>query len=166
MTDLKSIVVAVDFSPPSAGALRQGIRLANRTGAAVRAVHVIDTLVVMDLEAVLDSFQRQIREGLLRDARAAWAKFVADIPEAASVELDVRIDNRVAAILRCLRECDADLLVMGNHEPDEPDRGTGPLATACVRKAPCAVLLVRDRQGAKPFKAVVACVDFSDTSRR
>jgi universal stress protein E len=44
------------------------------------------------------------------------------------------------------------------------DAGVGMLAGASVRKAEAPVLLVQEKQTG-PFKSIVACVDFSETSR-
>jgi universal stress protein E len=165
MSDWKSLVVGVDFTPCSAAALRQAIRIAERTRAALQVVHVIDRLVVMDLEEALSPFQADVRAGLVRDARDAWPEFTADIPGASALELEVEIDNPVTAILRRVRERSADLLILGTHGTSPPDRGAGALATACVRKARAAVLLVRDPHTG-PFTSVVACIDFSATSRK
>jgi nucleotide-binding universal stress UspA family protein len=161
----QSIVVGVDFTPCSATAVRQGVRLAELTRASVHSVHVIERLVVTDLEDALTPFQSEVRATLVRDAREAWPGFTADIPGASTLELAVEIDEPVAAILRLVRERSADLLVLGTHGTSPPDRGAGALATACVRKARASVLLVREAQ-LGPFRSVVACVDFSDTARK
>ncbi len=57
MSRLQSIVVGVDFTPCSATALKQAIRIAERNQAALQVVHIIETLVVMDLEEALTPFQ-------------------------------------------------------------------------------------------------------------
>lgn len=163
MSGWKSLMVGVDFTPCSASALRQAIRIAERTQATLHVVHVIETLVVMDLEEALSPFQADIRAGLIQDAGKTWKEFTADVPEACGLELAVEIDNPVAAILRRVREQSADLLILGTHGTSPQDRGAGTLATACVRKAMANVLLVRDPH-VGPFASVVACVDFSATS--
>jgi len=164
MSRLQSIVVGVDFTPCSATALKQAIRIAERNQAALQVVHIIETLVVMDLEEALTPFQTDIRAGLVRDVRTAWQGFTAEIPGASALELEVEIDNPVAAILRRVRAQAADLLVLGTHGTSPPDRGAGTLATACVRKATANVLLVRAPH-VGPFRSVVACIDFSPISR-
>jgi len=52
---------------------------------------------------------------------------------------------------------------MGAFAHQAPDLGLGTVATACVRRSAAPVLLVRDTQTG-PYRTVVACVDFSDTS--
>lgn len=164
---ISSIVVGTDMSPCSASALRQAMRIAAWSGASLHVVHVIDTVVVIELERALSELQRGIREGLLREAREAWTRFARTVPAAAGLPLEISINNRVAGILARAREDKADLLVMGAYGDRSPDVGIGTVATACVRQSPADVLLVRDiaeRQAGAPFSRIVVGVDFSDTS--
>lgn len=163
MNTTSSIVVGIDFTPGCAAALREALRIASWNRAAVRAVHVIDTLVATELEQALSSYQENVREAIAADARGAWAIFSGSISGAQAVPLDVRIDNRIRGILAGARDAKADLLVLGAHASRETEVGLGTIATSCVRHATTKVLLVRDTQTG-PFKEVVACVDFSPTS--
>ena len=165
MSRVKTLVVGVDFTPCSASALKQAIRIAQRNQATLQVVHVIETLVVVDLEEALSPYQADVRAGLVRDAGKAWTEFTGNLSEASGLELEVEIDHPVVAILRRVQERSADLLVLGTHGTSPPDRGAGTLATACVRQARTSVLLVREPH-AGPFTSVVACVDFSATSRQ
>lgn len=158
-----SILIAVDFTPCSAVALRQGLRLAGKVHASVRVVHVIDTLVALEIGEALSKLQQSISEGLISDARHAWSEFAAEIPGAADLRADVIIEHRIQGILAKCAEHDADLLVLGAFGSRRPDVGAGTVATACVRHAPCDVLLLRDTQSG-PFRRVVAAVDFSDAA--
>lgn len=162
---LGSIVVGTDFTPCSAVALRQAMRLAARSGATLHVVHVIDITVVSEVESALSGYQKDIRDGLVRDAQAAWRAFAANIAGAESLPIDVVINNRLAGIVARTRESRADLLVLGAFGDRRPDVGLGTVATACVRKSASDVLLVRDTQQG-PFKTAVAAVDFSETSAR
>jgi len=162
---ITSVVVGTDFTPCSAVALSQALRIAAWSGAAVHAVHVIDTTVVIEIESVLSPMQQGIREGLTRDAERAWVEFAAGVAGAAGLPIAVSINNRIVGILRCAREHRADLLVMGAFGDRRPDVGLGTVATACVRNSTADVLLVRDTQTG-PFKTVVAAVDFSETSAK
>jgi len=163
MNTITSIVVGIDFTPGSAAALREGLRIAKWNRATVRAVHVIDTLVASELEEAMSAFQGIVREGLIADAREAWTTFTATVDTAGAVPIDVRIDHRVRGILAAVRDAKADLLLIGACGTREPEVGMGTVATACVRHAMSKVLLVRDTQSG-PFNSVVACVDFSPTS--
>ncbi|GMV27440.1 MAG: hypothetical protein AMXMBFR58_34710 [Phycisphaerae bacterium] len=163
-----SVVVGTDFTPCSAVAVGQAVRIAawpGGRGAAARAVHVIDTTVVVELESVLSAYQQALRDNLVKDAHEAWREFAAKIAGAAELPLHVSINNRLVGILNHAREHKADLLVMGAFGDRRPDVGFGTVATACVRNSMADVLLVRDTQ-VGPFKRVVAAVDFSETSAR
>ena len=163
MNTIKSIVVGIDFTPGSAVALREALRIAQWNRATVLAVHVIDTLVASELEEAISGFQGNAREGLIADARQAWTAFAATVDGAGTVPIEVRIDHRIRGILAAARDAKAHLLVIGAYGAREPEVGLGTVATACVRHAMNKVLLVRDTQPG-PFKTVVACVDFSPTS--
>src|SRR5688500_7083435 len=142
MKDLTKILVAVDFSPSSACAFQQASRIAARTGAALRAQHVIDAGLIAEFERRLKALDQDVRRDFVRDAQTRWTTFVGDHP-ARETPLAVTIDNRLQAILRTVREHSVDLLVLGTHGETGPDVGTGPLALACAREAPTSVLLVR-----------------------
>lgn len=165
-----SIVVGTDFTPCSAVALAQAIRIAGWSGGAkVHVVHVIDTAVVIELETAFSPMQEAIRDGLTKDAENAWSRFAKGVPEAEGLPIEVSINNRIVGILRRAREDKADLIVMGAFGQRAPDVGMGTVATACVRKSMTDVLLVRDTRpqgGSAPFKTIVAAVDFSPTSLR
>lgn len=160
-----SVVVGTDFTSCSAVAVRQALRLASLSGAALRVVHVIDSTVVIELESALSALQQAIREDLVRDAEKAWDEFAAAVPGAAGLPFGASINNRIVGLLGHVREQRADLLVLGACGDRRPDVGFGTIATACVRKAATDTLLVRDTQ-AGPFARVVAAVDFSATSAR
>lgn len=160
-----SVVVGTDFTPCSAVAVGQAIRIAAWSNAPLRVVHVIDISVVVELESALSAYQQAIRDNLVKDARTAWGEFAAKIGGAAALPIHVSVNNRLVGILNHAREHKADLLVIGAFGDRRPDVGFGTVATACVRKSMTDVLLVRDTQ-AGPFKCVVAAVDFSETSAR
>lgn len=168
MCPYSSITVGTDFSTCSAVAVAQAVRLAGMSGTRPRVVHVLDTLVVTDLERTLSPLQVSIQESLVRDARLAWKEFASTIPgtpDAAGLELDIRINNRVVGLIDHARSTNADLLVVGAFGDQTPDVGAGTVATGCVRKAPCDVLLVRDTHPG-PYRTILACADFSDSSLR
>lgn len=170
-----SIVAGTDFTPCSAVALGQAVRIASwsaNPAMVLHVVHIIDTLVVDELEEALSPMQKGIRESLVRDAEAAWTGFAPSIatngplPE---IRLEVVIDNRAVGLLKRAKAHKAELLVLGAYGTRAPDVGVGTVATACVRKSPSDVLLVRDtrpERGRGSFKRIVAAVDFSATSLR
>ncbi len=163
MKNITSIVVGVDYSPCSQTALRQAVRLGKTLRAQVRAIHVIDTLVMVQTADEMTALQQQIVASLLEESRAMWGDF-AMRAGADSVPLHIEIGSPTAGIARFAREHKAELVVMGTHGAGPSGRGTGTVASSVVRRCPGKVLLVQDAQAAA-FRKVVAAIDFSPTSK-
>lgn len=160
MEQLASIVVGVDFSPCSAAAFRQAVRIAAWNRAALLAVHVIDVQVMLsrdDRERVA-----LISSSMTEVARKAWERFAPETPRE-GVEFQVVVGDARAELNRLVGERKADLLVLGTHGRTHHGR-TGTLATNLVRTAPTRVMLVREAHTGS-FRSIVACIDFSPTSR-
>jgi len=165
MDKLTSILVGIDFTPCSMAALKQAMLIAAPNNASLRAVHVIDTLVVVDLQEALSEFQKDIQSGLINDAQRAWEKLEPEFPGKKGVALEVAIGSPAHAVLELVKKGRIDLLVLGVHGSGSASDGAGELAAACVRRSPSKVLLVREPHEG-PFKKIVVGVDFSDTSFR
>jgi universal stress protein E len=167
MPGYRSVVAAVDFHGNAQSVLDQMLRIGGWNRSAMRVVHVIDALVMVELEEAVAQYTKDIRANLVDDAKRLWADRVAAMPGAAAATLaaalDVRIGRASDGILQAAKEAKADLLVLGAHAPGDSNIGFGTVATACVRGAEGDVLLVREGQRG-PFKRIVACVDFSETS--
>lgn len=165
MKPLKSILAGVDFSPSSAAALREAIRLSKLHLGSLNVVHVIDTAIALELEASLTQLQGEVRKGLVAEAQRTWKEFAQNIQGAGELEPVITVEHRIMGLLRMVKDFQSDLLVLGAHGHQRPDVGSGTIATSCVRHACCDVLLVRDTHDGA-FTTVVAAVDFSETSRR
>jgi universal stress protein E len=161
---LRAIVVGVDFSPGCRGALGQALRIGGATGASVRAVHVIDSLIVADLQEALGSNSVNLPQDLVEEANRHWTSFSATVEGAAATQFTAQIGNRAAALMQQVQDLGAGVLVLGAVANPGADSGPGAVASACVRRSPCDVLLVRAGIAA-PWRRVVVAVDFSPTSR-
>ncbi|MCC6428267.1 MAG: universal stress protein [Phycisphaerales bacterium] len=162
MIDNKNIVVALDFSPSSRDALRQAQRIACWSGAALRAIHVVDAPAFTPAPPVLLPFVLPTQTDLVAMAKHQLEEFKKGLDGELLPEVEFRIGSPAIEIASYARG--ADLLVMGTHSVDDERRGIGTIASACVRRADCKVLLVRRGQKG-PFRKVAAFVDFADTSR-
>jgi nucleotide-binding universal stress UspA family protein len=161
MSTRHSILVGVDFTPWSAVAVGQALRMAGWENSAMHVVHVIDVSAVAELEvglAELGETPEGIRDCFVRDARAEWEQFRAAVPGASGLDVEVVIGSPPEVVLRRARRYSADLIVLGVQGGGAP---VGAVAAACLRGATQDVLLVRRQQFGKS-KVVVACVDFSD----
>lgn len=160
MDRLAKILVAVDFSPCSAAAFREAARLATGSGATLEAIHAVDVSRFTPIPP-----DPMLPVGLLiEEAREQWASFVLECPARATTHLAVEVGRPRDVIVERVRRDVFDLLVIGAHSDLDARRAIGSTAASCVQHAESKVLVVREGQ-AGPFKSVVACVDFSETSR-
>jgi universal stress protein E len=161
---LKNILVAVDFSPCSAAALGQAVRLAKVNGAQVTAMNVVPVPVYAVPDSVFIPLEFPSPATLLTEARRRWSAWPPGTEAGAGVSFETELGSPRSVLLDRSRLGPADLLVIGAHGDLDAKRGIGSTAAACVQRAECPVLVVREgRKG--PFRSVVACVDFSETSR-
>jgi universal stress protein E len=164
MNKLKTIIVGIDFSECSRSALEQAARMAEWNKANLRIIHAVEYLTISDTAEALRLTEDQIRSEIRQQANSrlgAWAK-EAGVPAQHSRE--VIYGPPLDVLLEETRTSRADLLVLGVTGDSLLPYGAGTLATKCLRKAPCKVMLVKESH-ARPFRRIVACVDFSDTSR-
>jgi nucleotide-binding universal stress UspA family protein len=145
MIVLKNLLVATDFSEPSATALAYGRDLARAYGATLHVLHVTENLLmryspeisfaVPDLQADLDRQARQELDKAITADDMRTLKIVLALETGA---------NPATTIVDYARTYDIDLIVVGTH-------GRGPVqhlimgsvAERVVRTAPCPVLAVR-----------------------
>lgn len=162
MHQIRTILVATDFSPGSEAAFAQAVRLARASGATLHALHAVrhdagDDLVqvIPDMAGEIDGYLRETGQKRLREAARA-----AGAPE--SVSLHVGVGSPAREVLELAEKVGADLLVLG--ATGEGGQHFGSVASRCVRKAAARVLLVpAGHPGA--FTKVVVGVDFSEPSR-
>ena len=146
MPAFENILLATDFSEPSAAALDYAKALADKFGSRIHVLHVLEDLAahawttevyVAALPGVHEEMERQARERL-------DAVMPADLRERYRTKTELRTGSPFVEIVRYARDERIDLIVLGTH-------GRGPIAhmllgsvaERVVRKAPCPVLTVR-----------------------
>jgi len=164
MNQIKTILVGVDFSECSRCALEQAVRLARWNDASLSLIHVVEASAqddsLAELGPELDEWRRLSREHAI-SRLAEWAR-VAEAPDGHSRE--VMNGAPLEVLISESRSRQADLLVLGITGDSLLPYGAGTLATKCLRKTVTKVLLVKQTYP-RPFRRIVACVDFSDTSK-
>jgi nucleotide-binding universal stress UspA family protein len=147
MIAIKNVLVATDFSEPSATALDYGRAIARTFNASLHVLHAID---------------RAFMEGMLVDAAPTnYSELLEEIESAARRQLETAVteDDRrelaaktvlltfaspASGVVSYARDAKIDVIVMGTH-----GRGglshllMGSVAEKVVRTAPCPVLTVR-----------------------
>jgi nucleotide-binding universal stress UspA family protein len=113
---LKRVLCPVDFSEPSAAALRLAGGMAKTFGAELTVLHAQHLEApVYFTAAQMQALKAQLRRSL-RAARASIADFVAqNLPGDLPRSIEVVEDDPVAAILRTAKSSKAGLVVMGTH---------------------------------------------------
>jgi len=167
MLSLDRLLVAHDFSSVSDRALRYGLDLAARTGA---ALHVLHAEVLHDGG---DPPDPAVDWASLRADRGDTSDLSAAALDAVSVVEATRRDVSPApAVLRYAEEEEIDLILLGTHGRRGPSRILlGSVAETVVRHADRPVLTVRGADGNEhtapvgPLDRILVPVDFSDYAR-
>ena len=158
------ILVGIDFQKGSMTALRQAIRIGRWNRASVMAAHIVKPVTSVDPLDALAYMAAGVDSAMLKIADKSWKTLAATMPETEGVFFEARLDSVVGGLTHKAGTEGFSLLVLGAQE-DGAGPGAGPIATGCVRRAHCDVLLVQGGHD-KAYTTVVACVDFSLTSRR
>lgn len=148
------IVVGLDYSEHSDGALTRAFELASREAAA--EVHVISVLLPISVEplhipadimADAEAASRQLRahvEAKLHEFARTVDGREAKIP--ARVASHVRFDQPARGIAQLASDLEADLVVVGTHGRRGLSRLLlGSVAEEVLRLAPCPVLVMRPK---------------------
>lgn len=143
MIDIKRILVPTDFSEPGRKALQYAVEFADRYGAAVDLMHVVEAIpagAMMSYQPLeeLRTSMRTAAEDELEKLHSVWSEYSFPVNK-------VVIDGHpFVEIVRHARQNDVDLIIMGTH-----GRGAiahmllGSVTEKTIRKAPCPVLTVR-----------------------
>lgn len=156
---LRDIVVAVDGSHASRGALAWAAELAHTTGARIRLVHAVAQKYSSKRKEHEDD-RRLLGRRLLRSSRA----------DVSAVDPEIEVDtlltgDPISTFLGTLSHT-ADLIVLGGHRSGAlRDVLFGHKATRIVTESACPVLVWRERPAdVDPLSHVVVGVDQSDSS--
>jgi nucleotide-binding universal stress UspA family protein len=167
MDSANKVLVAIDFSPCSGAALLKAARLAAWKNASLTALHIVaspETYPWTPVTLPNMAFVFPTADQLAADARRRWPAFAKQYGASAETRIVIESGNPRDRILETVRQLKPALLVIGAHSTADAARGIGTTATACAQWASAPVMVVRE-QHKGPFRSVVACVDFSDTSR-
>jgi nucleotide-binding universal stress UspA family protein len=141
---VRRIVVGVDGSAESAAALRWACREAALRGAEVHAVHVREANCHS-----LASYAVPASPSAEDEVEEIWRSAQAEHDGSVQIRTEV-VDGLAARVLldRC---AGADMLILGTVS-DVPgaSRSAGPVIRACLRRAPCPVVVISAAQDAVP----------------
>jgi nucleotide-binding universal stress UspA family protein len=162
------VLAPTDLSAGAEGAVRWAAVIANRLGAELVLLHIVD-LNISALRAPTSSVVQVyelLRQDAIDTAQKALADLAARFPEART---EIREGSPRFEITEAALSLSADLVVMGTHGRTGLKRlWFGSVAEHVVHRSPVPVMTVRQREGddSEPaIQHVLAPVDFSDASR-
>lgn len=154
---MKHILVASDFSDTAAGALREGAKLAELSGARLTLLHVIFTQRVSETLLGLDTLEHlafaadQVGDrtnalaSLTEEARQKLGETVAKLPKPPANFVTAVTEGRPSSEIAAYAVAhDVDLIVMGTHGRSALGKAfLGSVADHVIRMAECPVMVVR-----------------------
>jgi len=145
MTPYQSILLATDFSEPAGEAAAHAIALARATGARLHLLHVIEEFSYWESFSLKSFPSPEVLDELAKSARLALDDLVDEKDRAGlAITTEVRHGKPFVEIIRAARDAGADVVVIGSHGASGlAETLFGSTAETVVRKAPCAVLVVR-----------------------
>lgn len=141
----KRLLVPVDFSDASLGALDHAARLAREWGASLRIVYVVP---VDDgwLQIGREEF-RDLDKSLQEQATHQLRAIATNLPHRITAEIGVRIGRPAEEIAATAAETKTDLIILSTHGRTGLDRYfVGSVAERLVRLAACPVYLMPVRK--------------------
>ncbi len=145
MIQYANVLLATDFSEPAAHAARHAADLARRHRARLHVGHVVEEFSYWESFHLEHFPSEKVYDELRENARLAIEDlFEEETREGLSIETHVLHGKPFVEIIRLAREVVADVIVVGSHgQTGVAETLFGSTAERVVRKAPCAVLVVR-----------------------
>ncbi len=146
MIDLKRILVPTDFSKYSTHALTYAAAFADKFGAEIHLLHVVQNLALLvpDMVNVVPPIVPSMEQmtGAVRDALERTVR--ENQLDQLAVRKEVREGTPFYEIIQYAKELDIDLIVLATHGHSGLAHVLlGSVTEKVVRKAPCPVLTVR-----------------------
>jgi len=164
MNRLRNLLAVIDFSEGARAVLSQAARLARWNQARLHLLLGLEEQELRDAAEAMLQPRRSFEKVTVAGAQAWVRQLRRRVRLPAGTRVEVVVGPVIDLILRRVAETKADLAVMGVRGAEEGTRGAGVLATRMLRKTATKVLLVEPGKS-RPFRRLVACVDFSETSR-
>ena len=140
----RTILVPIDFSPPSESALAYALQLAEFSDATVHVCHVIPVPHVLDLLYERGFAQPESVKRIEQKARKRIKEIAPMVGLGRKVHLHFSEGEGKSGVLAWVTKLKPDLIVMGTHGRRGAKRFfMGSVAEAVVRQAACPVLTLR-----------------------
>lgn len=142
MSGYSHVLIAVDLTDDSPKVVQKGLEIAERYGARLSLLHVVEFIPVDPAGEALLPPPVDLEGGLVRGARQRLDALCA---ERGLKDAPRRVEIGVIKmeIVKVAAEVKADLIVLGSHERHGLALLLGSTEKAILHKAPCDVLAVR-----------------------
>ena len=142
---IKNILVPMDFSACAKKALRYAVPLAEQNAAAITLLHVLPAFVTGGLNTV---DYVQFRGEMRASAESQLSTLAAqEGTETVKIRFRTSEGDPTTEIISAARSLPADAIVISTHGRTGVTRALlGSVAEHVVRRAPCPVLVVRERE--------------------
>lgn len=140
-----NVLLATDFSEPASHAAPHAADLARRHRARLHVGHVVEDFSYWEGYQLEHFPSEDVYEELRKNARLAIEDlFDQDVRAGLTIEAHVVHGKPFVEIIRLAREVEAEVIVIGSHgQSGIAETLFGSTAERVVRKAPCAVFVVR-----------------------
>ncbi len=150
---IQHILVPIDFSEPSRRALRSAIQFAERFGARITLLHVVEPLDQPDFAY----FPLSLDSGKIIKMAKRKLDVLARMPKGGKCAIEtklVRTGKPFHEITEAARELKVDLVIISTHGYTGVKHALlGSTAERVVRHAPCPVLTIRETEQEAPVTA-------------
>lgn len=155
MITIKTILVPIDFSESSYKAILYGLSFAKEYQAKAILLSVIDDRIFEESLLLTDFMSLKYDEYDIREGRKQMVKkkiepIISEMRRKfveVEVEGDIRFGIVYKEIIKCAQEKEVDLIVMGSHGTSGIKHSLiGGTTEKVIRKAPCPVFTVKDRE--------------------
>lgn len=146
MISYKNILLATDFSAAAREAAGHAAALARACDATLHVLHVVEDFAYWEQFSLHHFPSPEVYDELKRNARLALDDLfdAADERPPLAALAQVRQGKPFLEVIRAAREVHADVIVIGSHgQSGLAETLFGSTAERIMRKAPCAVLVVR-----------------------
>ena len=141
---ISTIVAPVDFSESSSRTARYAVALAQRLGATLHLVHVVDAPAFASPPRRDGLGALSVGERQYQDARARMSALAATLNMPEGMSTDVRMGPVAESIAQAVVDYGADLVIMATHgRTGLSHLMMGSVAERVIRIARCPVLVVR-----------------------
>ncbi|PSQ95816.1 MAG: universal stress protein [Bacteroidetes bacterium SW_9_63_38] len=169
--NVDNVLIPTDFSACADHALTHALEVADRFGARLHILHVVNELDP-DWYGISDAQERavKLRDQIREEARDRLEELAPDRELDTTVSLQLSFDV-ADTIYEYVDERDIDLVVMGTHGRQGLDRLLlGNVAHKIIRHLPCPVMTVREEvpwtgEEDVSYEDVLTPVDFSEHSQ-